>query len=273
MLELPESRTVARQMNEALKGKRVKNVVLEQTPHRFAFYSEQKERYAARLTGQTIEGACQHGGMVELDFAEDMLYFSDGAYPRYFAVGKAPKKQQLLLEFEEGDGFSVSVQMYGCMRLERRDVCAHAYYRSALEKPDPLEDGFSYEYFRSLYPKADAKMSVKTFLATEQRIPGIGNGVLQDILWNAGLDPRCDMRSVTDAEFHALYDALRKTLRTMCAAGGRNTERGFFGERGGYACVLSRETLGTPCPKCGGTIEKAAYMGGTVYFCPGCERR
>ena len=42
MLELPESRTVARQMNEALKGKRVKNVVLEQTPHRFAFYSEQK---------------------------------------------------------------------------------------------------------------------------------------------------------------------------------------------------------------------------------------
>ena len=57
--------------------------------------------------------------MVELDFAEDMLYFSDGAYPRYFAVGKAPKKHQLLLEFEEGDGFSVSVQMYGCMRLER----------------------------------------------------------------------------------------------------------------------------------------------------------
>ena len=135
------------------------------------------------------------------------------------------------------------------------------------------QDGFSYEYFRSLYPEADAKMSVKTFLATEQRIPGIGNGVLQDILWHAGLDPRCDMRSVTDAEFHALYDALRKTLRAMCAAGGRNTERDFFGERGGYACVLSRETLGTLCPKCGGTIEKTAYMGGTVYFCSGCERR
>ena len=60
MLELPESRTVARQMNEALKGKRVKNVVLEQTPHRFAFYSEQKERYGA--DDRRRVPAWRHGG-------------------------------------------------------------------------------------------------------------------------------------------------------------------------------------------------------------------
>ena len=247
-------------MNEALKGKRVKNVVLEQTPHRFAFYSEQKERYAARLTGQTIEGACQHGGMVELDFAEDMLYFSDGAYPRYFAVGKAPKKHQLLLEFEEGDGFSVSVQMYGCMRLERRDVCAHAYYRSALEKPDPLEDGFSYEYFRSLYPKADAKMSVKTFLATEQRIPGIGNGVLQDILWNAGLDPRCDMRSVTDAEFHAPDDV----------RGRREKHRTRFLWRTRRLCLRAFQgNVGNTLPQVRGDNRKSSLYGRNGVFLPG----
>lgn|GEM_PF-2077218 len=30
----------------------------------------------------------------------------------------------------------------------------------------------------------------KAFLATEQRIPGLGNGVLQDILWTARIHPK-----------------------------------------------------------------------------------
>ena len=56
---------------------------------------------------------------------------------------------------------------------------------------------YTFEYFWSLYPGNHKKLTAKAFLATEQRIPGLGNGVLQDILWDAGIDPRFDMRSLS----------------------------------------------------------------------------
>ncbi len=274
MLEFPESRVISAQMRNTLAGRKIVSVEVEQTPHRFAFFSDCKERYDALLRGQTVRGACGHGGIVELDTDELMLFFSDGAYPRYCAPGTPePRKRQLLVRFDDGSALSVSVQMYGYIGLSAPALCEHAYYRSSADKPDALSAAFSLPYFLGLMPDGGAKLSVKGFLATEQRIPGLGNGVLQDILWNARLDPRRDVRTLSKDELAALYHWVRDTLSAMCAAGGRATECDFFGKPGGYAQRLCKDTLGTPCPRCGTPIEKAAYMGGAVYFCPLCQRR
>lgn len=116
-------------------------------------------------------------------------------------------------------------------------------------------------------------MSAKEFLATKQRIPGLGNGVLQDILWDAGIDPRFDMREAAEADFEALYVSVRKMLRKMCECGGRDTEKDLFGNKGGYITQLSKNSLYEPCMKCGYEISKANYMGGTVYFCEHCQKK
>ncbi len=55
--------------------------------------------------------------------------------------------------------------------------------------------------------------------------------------------------------------------------GGRDTETDLFGMKGGYASILSRNTVGTACPRCGGTIAREAYLGGNVYYCPGCQKK
>jgi formamidopyrimidine-DNA glycosylase len=34
--------------------------------------------------------------------------------------------------------------------------------------------------------------------------------------------------------------------------------------------MLSKNTVEKPCPGCGSEIQKAAYLGGTIYWCPGC---
>lgn len=114
-------------------------------------------------------------------------------------------------------------------------------------------------------------MSVKAFLATEQRIPGLGNGVLQDILFYAGLLPQAKLREIGDAGMEALFRSVKSTLLQMKAQGGRNTEKNLFGEPGGYRCVLSAKTLPYPCPRCGGGITRKAYLGGNVYYCEGCQ--
>jgi formamidopyrimidine-DNA glycosylase len=116
------------------------------------------------------------------------------------------------------------------------------------------------------------KQSAKAFLATKQRIPGLGNGVLQDILFNARVHPKRKMSTLTDKEMSTLFDSVKNTLFEMTAKGGRDTERDLFGCSGGYRTILSAKTIDNPCPVCGGKIVREAYLGGNIYYCPECQK-
>jgi formamidopyrimidine-DNA glycosylase len=116
------------------------------------------------------------------------------------------------------------------------------------------------------------KLSLKAVLATEQRIPGLGNGVLQDILFNAKMHPKKKVSTLTTAERDALFGSVKTTLSAMAVQGGRDTELDLFGRSGGYKTILCRKTAGRPCPVCGTGIKKEAYMGGSVYYCEKCQR-
>lgn len=274
MLELPESYTIAKQINENLQGKIISYVELLHTPHKFAWVTSEQGSVEDHLEGQNIEGAGFQGGILEIDTEDSMLLLSDGAYPKYYEDKKRfPKNHQLALYFNDDTALFVSVQMYGFIMVYPKDECNHGYYISSSTKPNPLTEEFTYEYFRNLYPANGKKLSAKAFLATEQRIPGLGNGVLQDILWDAGIDPRYDMTNASEADFESLYTSVRKVLRQMCDAGGRDTEKTLFGEKGGYISQLSKNSLHQPCMRCGYEIHRAAYMGGNVYFCEHCQKR
>lgn len=274
MIELPESYTIAKQINESLQGKIISYVELLHTPHKFAWVTSEQGSVEEQLEGQTIEGAKHQGGILEINTEDCMLLLSDGAYPKYYEDKKKfPKNHQLAVYFDDDTALFVSVQMYGIIMVYPKNECEHGYYVSSATKPNPLAEEFTYEYFKGLYPAGGKKLSAKAFLATEQRIPGLGNGVLQDILWDAGMDPRYDMTFATEEDFQKLYESVRKILREMCEAGGRDTEKTLFGEKGGYVCQLSKNSLHQPCMRCGYEIHKAAYMGGTVYFCEKCQKR
>ncbi len=115
-------------------------------------------------------------------------------------------------------------------------------------------------------------MSLKAFLATEKRIPGLGNGVLQDILFNAGLHPRKKVESLSAKEKEQIFQSIRSTLLEMVENGGRDTEKDLWGKPGGYKTIMSKNTFKSPCPSCGMGIERARYMGGSIYFCCNCQK-
>jgi formamidopyrimidine-DNA glycosylase len=149
----------------------------------------------------------------------------------------------------------------------------NSYYATALSKPSPLTDAFDEAYFLALLaPDAVRKLPLKAALATEQRVPGLGNGCLQDILWEAHLHPRKKLSALTEQELHQLYLSLKLILLEMTKAGGRSTEKDLFGQPGGYRVRLCAESNGKPCPRCGTTIVKEAYLGGSVYTCPTCQK-
>lgn len=274
MLEIPETVVMAQQVNEVLKGKRIEKVTANHSPHKFAWYYGDPEAYDSALGGHTIDGAIAFGSMVEIAAGPMRVTMAEGTSPRYYRPGaKQPPKHQLLIEFDDGSALVGSVQMYGAVWVFPDGAFDNPYYLGAKQKPSPLSDEFDFARFESLLEgqKLDS-LSAKAFMATEQRIPGLGNGVLQDILWTAKIHPKRKMSTVSGDELHLLFDSMKSVLRQMIDQGGRDTERDLFGLPGGYETILSKKTVGSPCPKCGTTIEKAAYMGGSIYYCMGCQR-
>lgn len=272
MIEIPETHTLARQIRDSLTGRIVTSVFNATHPHKFTWYLGDPLAYPELLSGKRICEARGNGAFVDVDFGDDThLALSDGVSLRlYPAEAKIPGKYQLLLALDDERFLVLTVAMYGGISAYR-GFFDNAYHWGALEKPSPLESGFDAAYFETLFAMTKKNYSAKAFLATEQRIPGLGNGVLQDILFRAGIHPRRKLATFSDGTVEKLYETLRATLAEMTAAGGRDTERDLFGSPGGYHTLLSRNTCTNPCPVCGSGIVKEAYLGGAVYYCPYCQ--
>lgn len=272
MIELPECAVIARQYGEAVTGKTIARVSAAKSPHKFAFYHEDPAQYSTLLVGKTIDSAHAFGGRPELVAGQARISFGDGVNIRYLPPGTPePDKHQLYIAFDDGSALSCTVQMYGCLLAFPDGAVDDFYYRVGQEKPSPLTDAFDEAYFESLLTDAARKLSTKAFLATEQRIPGLGNGVAQDILWRARLHPKRKMSTLTDAEFARLFRMVKDTLREMADAGGRDTERDLYGNPGGYKTVMSKHNALMLCPACGGPVVRTAYLGGNIYFCQHCQ--
>lgn len=273
MLEIPESLTIAKQLNAAVKGKRIAQVETEHTKHSFAWYEGNPQEYADKMEGLVIRSAQGLCSMVDIDLLDYHFVAGDGTLLRYLEAGqKLPERYQTRITFEDGSSLICSVQMYGAMYLIKPELYDNFYYLTAKEKPQPLTAGFDYDYFTGLREEVDGSCSAKAFLATKQRIPGLCNGVLQDILLMAGIHPKQKLKTLREADYRNLYEAIGSVLEQMIQAGGRDTEKDLFGHSGGYRTKLSKNTVGKECPYCGNVIQKASYLGGTVYFCPGCQR-
>ncbi|HBL84356.1 MAG: formamidopyrimidine-DNA glycosylase [Clostridiales bacterium GWF2_38_85] len=277
MIEFPESRHLAEQIKEHLLGKTVMNVEANKSPHKFAWFHGDPAGYHNKLTGKSITGTNAYGGMTEIVFnasvGEMRLVLNDGVNIRYFASGEIlPPKHQLCVEFDDFSSLVCSVQMYGGLFLMDTTGEENGYYLSSKTKISLLSEENNEDYFFGLMNEVKQNYSIKAFLATEQRFPGLGNGVLQDILWDAKVHPRRKLETLTQQEKQAVYKSVKQTLFEMTTSGGRDTEKDIFGCPGGYKTKLSAKTKDSPCPVCGDAIIREAFLGGNVYFCPTCQR-
>jgi formamidopyrimidine-DNA glycosylase len=274
MLELPEVITISKQLNEKVYGKRIMNVTAAHSPHKFAWYYGDPQKYHDLLVNKIVGKAEGFGGMVEIKVEDSVILLGDGAGIRFHNGNeKKPQKHQLLIEFEDSSAVSVSVQMYGGIWCFKEGDYKNDYFLQAKEKPSPLSDKFDRSYFENIISaQGNEGLSAKALLAAEQRIPGLGNGVLQDILYNARIHPKRKVKTFTEVDKDNLYDSIKATLAQMTIEGGRDTEKDLFGCFGGYKTRLSKNTVDMNCELCGSKIKKEAYMGGSIYFCEGCQK-
>lgn len=274
MLELPEVITLSKQVNQQLSGKTIIQVFNATKPHKFTFYNIDPLELGKLLVGETIESSQGYGIFVDFILSNNLtMNIGDGVNARYYNAGeKIPSNYQLLLAFDDDSFLVFTVSMYGWINLFEDNAFDNQYYLLSKNSLSPLSESYTAAEFEKLFAVAKKTLSAKALLATEQRIPGVGNGVAQDILFNAGVHPKQKVLLLSDARKEILFNALKNTLAEMTLKGGRDTQADLYGISGGYRTILSAKTWKNSCICCGGTITKEAYLGGSVYYCKDCQR-
>jgi formamidopyrimidine-DNA glycosylase len=276
VFELPEFATLAKQMNNTLKGKTIRSGHLGNTPHKFVWYNRSHDEFEKLTAGKTIGEAWAKGKwlFIPVEPGYVLLLGECGGKALYHPPGsKLPKKYHLHLIFEDDSFFTATTQMWGAMELYEKGEEQHRKYVQGM-KTTPFEPEFTLVYFSSLIDDlvAEKKQSVKGLLTQDQIIPGLGNAIAQDIMFRARLHPKHPIADLSEDQKRGLFDAILNTVRQVIEKGGRYDEFDLYNNRGGYVRIMDKNAVGNPCPECGSVIEKIQYLGGACYFCPSCQK-
>jgi len=276
MFELPELMTLAKQMNDTLKGKIIRRGQLGNSPHKFVWYNRGHHEFEKLTKGKKIGEARPKGRWLFIPLEPEyvLLLGECGGKVLYHRPGsKLPKKYHLYITFEDGSFLTATTQMWGAMELYEKGKENDRKYVKGM-RTTPIEPEFTLDYFSSIIDDCARaeKRSAKGLLTQDQIIPGLGNAIAQDILFRAHLHPRHSIGDLSGGERRALYDAILSTIDEIEKKGGRYDEHDLYNNSGGYVRIMDKNALGRPCPECGGKIKKMQYLGGTCYFCPDCQK-
>jgi formamidopyrimidine-DNA glycosylase len=105
---------------------------------------------------------------------------------------------------------------------------------------------------------------VKAALMDQRLIAGLGNLLVDEVLWVARIHPGTDVRTLKPGRRDALFDALRKTLRASIPTGRVPPRRGWL--------TGVRDDRDARCPRCDTRLRRTTVAGRTTRWCPRCQR-
>lgn len=126
--------------------------------------------------------------------------------------------------------------------------------------PDALS--FTETEFLSLLHKK--RGMIKTALMDQSSISGLGNIYTDEVLFQSGIHPKRESKTLSDKETRELFRGMRETLTTSIDAKADPSDMPKH-------FLLPRREPGATCPRCGGSIEKIKVGGRGTYFCPHCQ--
>jgi len=134
--------------------------------------------------------------------------------------------------------------------------------------PDPSRGELSHERFRAALDGASRRL--KTFLTDQRAIAGIGNGLSDEILYEARLSPMRLTGSLTEAEARAMHAALLAVVTTQTEK-LRQSAQGELPQKEPREHYIVHDHAGAKCPRCAATIARVSFTDHELFYCPGCQ--
>ncbi|MCV7346494.1 Fpg/Nei family DNA glycosylase [Mycolicibacterium rhodesiae] len=110
---------------------------------------------------------------------------------------------------------------------------------------------------------------IKTVIADQKVIAGIGNAYSDEILHVAKLSPFATANKLTAAQLAALHDAMITVLTDAVQRSVGQQAATLKGEKRSGLRVHAR--TGLPCPVCGDTVREVSFVDKSFQYCPTCQ--
>ncbi|RJX26007.1 MAG: endonuclease VIII [Acholeplasma sp.] len=273
MIELPESKVLAKEGTTLFKNLIITDVKALKSPHSFCWMNLEPKAMEDALLGKTITSLKSYSHYLRFMLSDGSeLAIGEDVNPEYKSLHQESLKHQLMIQFNNEMILEFKIKLYGFILYGFEDDLKKTmpYYQRAIEAIDPLSNDFTFDYFVKTTGLNQQKGTVKQVLATGQTIPGLGNGILQDILFDAKLLPKRKINTLSEEDKQRLYHSLVAVIDKMTTFGGRDHVLHFTGDPGGYE-VLMKNTR-ERCPICDEPLVKEAYLGGKVIYCKHCQK-
>ena len=275
MPELPETETIARDLDRAVSGATIAGVKV----HRADVLRDiTAAALSRRVAGARIERSYRRAKAVVilLDTNDRIvvqprftgaLLVDDGTLP-------AEALSYVTVSFSLHDGRALAYR--DIRRLGTVVLMSPARFTKfdAALGPEPLDPAFTPQHLSGIL--RDSRQAVKKLLMDQRRVAGVGNIYANEALWRARIDPSRAAHRISDAETASLHEGLTSVLREAIEARGTSFRdyRDASGARGGFSGLLAAYGRGgLPCPRCGATlVDTSAVDGRTTVFCARCQR-
>jgi len=272
--ELPETETIARDLDRAISGRSIAGAVVSRAD---VLREVSAAELVARTVGTRIVRSWRRAKLVviDLDNGDHIV-----VQPRFTGAlllddGSLPEEERRFstLHFLLDDGRLLhyrDIRRLGTVALMGR--ARFDAYSSTLGI-EPLDPELSAERLSVLL--RGSRQAVKKLLMDQRIVVGIGNIYANEALWRAGIDPSREARSIGRDEAERLHAGIVSVLTESIAARGTSFRdyRDASGGRGGFVEKLAVYGRGgEPCPRCGARlVETHAVDGRTTVFCARCQ--
>ncbi len=275
MPELPETETIARDLDRELKAARIQSVNVVRPD---VLRGVDAAELATRVAGTTILRCWRRAKLVVIDLSSGGRLVVQPRFTGALLIdtGALPERERryATIEFRLADGRALvyrDIRRLGTVALmnpERFDA-----YVATLGI-EPLDPAFTAAHLSALVRVS--KRTIKQVLMDQTVIAGVGNIYANEALWRAGIDPSRESATIGADDAGALRDGIVGVLTESIARRGTSFRdyRDASGERGGFLehlAVYGRG--GEPCRRCGRRlVETHAIDGRTTVLCVNCQK-
>ena len=275
MPELPETETIARDLDRELQGRVITDAVVRRAD---VLREVDASALRERTRGATVLRAWRRAKLVVLDLdTRDRLVVQ----PRFTGAlllsrGPLPDTEApySTLHFaldDERDLHYRDIRRLGTVAL--MDPARFASYSGELGV-EPLDPAFSAEHLSVLL--RGSRQAVKKVLMDQRVLVGVGNIYANEACWRAGIDPSRSARTLGEDDVAHLHAGLTSVLTESIAARGTSFRdyRDASGGKGDFERSLAVYGRGgEPCLRCGARlVETHVIDGRTTVLCAGCQR-
>lgn len=275
MPELPETETIARDLERAIAGTRIASVHVTRPD---VLREVSARELADRVVGTTITRAWRRAKLVVLDLSSGDRIVVQPRFTGALLVDDGTLPPELLdystMRFALADGRVLhyrDVRRLGTVTLMSSERFAEYTAELGVE---PLDPAFTGEHLSVLL--RGSRQAVKKVLMDQRVLAGVGNIYANEALWRAGIDPSREARSITPAEASTLREALVSVLTESIAHRGTSFRdyRDASGARGGFVERLQAYgRAGEPCLRCGRRLVGThAIDGRMTVLCVNCQK-